>query len=145
MNIINPVKFSKNNPSKGNLMKTIEKPVNILTTMNKKINFTFEQLENVGIFNLFGELTAEHQDELKLLLMRATHGIDRAVLNLKKVTRIDFTCLKSLKKAYCTSIRLKSPLILTEVPVIYLTEIYNCETSNTPGTSWSPDYISCNS
>lgn len=126
-------------------MKDIEETVDILTAMNKKLNFTFEQLDNVGIFNLFGELTTEHQDELKLLLMRATHGIDRAVLNLKKVTRIDFTCLKLLRKAYCTSIRLKNPLILTEVPVIYLTEIYNCETSNTTGANWSPDYISCNS
>ncbi len=125
-------------------MKELEGPVNILTTMNIKMNFTFEQLDNVGVFNLFGELTAEHQDELKLLLMRATHGIDRAVLNLKKVTRIDFTCLKLFRKAYCTSIRLMNPLILTEVPVIYLTEIYNCETSNTTGTNWFPDYISSN-
>ncbi len=115
-------------------MKELEEPVNILTTMNIKMNFTFEQLDTVGVFNLFGELTAEHQDELKLLLMRATHGIDRAVLNLKKITRIDFTCLKLLRKAYCTSIRLKNPLILTEVPIIYLTEINNCETSNTPET-----------
>ena len=125
-------------------MKELEEPVNILTTMNIKMNFTFEQLDTVGVFNLFGELTAEHQDELKLLLMRATHGIDRAVLNLKKVTRIDFTCLKLLRKAYCTSIRLKNPLILTEVPIIYLTEINNCKTSNTPETRWFPDYISSN-
>lgn len=108
--------------------------------MNKKIDFTFEQLDNVGVFNLFGELTSEHEDELKLLLMRAIHSIDHAVLNLKKVSGIDRTCLTLLRKAYCTSIRLKSPIILTEVPGNYVHEIYNCETSDSSETKWSPDY-----
>lgn len=118
--------------------------MNTYTAMNKNINFTFKQFDNVGIFNLFGELTAEYQDELKLLLMRAIYGMDRAVLNLKKVTSIDFTCLNLLRNAYCASIRLKNPLILTEVPVIYLNEIYTCETINTPETNRFPEYLLSN-
>jgi len=109
-------------------------------TMNRKINFKFEQFNNVGIFNLAGELTSEHEDELKLLLMRAIHGMDRAVLNMKKVTRIDLTCFKLLRKAYCTSLRLKSPLILTEVPRDYISEIYKCDIADALETKWSPDY-----
>lgn len=108
--------------------------------MNNKIDFTFEQFNNVGIFNLSGELTAEHEDELKLLLMRAIHSMDRAVLNLKKVTRIDMTCFNLLRKAYCTSLRLKSPIILTEVPRTYITEIYKCDISDTSETDWEQEY-----
>jgi len=108
--------------------------------MNNKINFTFEQFSNVGIFNLIGELTAEHEDELKLILMRAIHGMDRAVLNMKKVTRIDLTCFNLLRKAYCTSLRLKSPIIITEVPRKYINEIYKCDFSDAVETDWAPDY-----
>lgn len=108
--------------------------------MNKKINFTYEQFNNVGIFNLNGELTSEHEDELKLLLMRAIHGVDRAVLNMKKVTRIDGTCFNLLRKAYCTSLRLKSPIILTEVPKDYINGIYKCDIADAPETKWSQDY-----
>ena len=109
--------------------------------MTKKMNFTFEQFNHVGIFNLMGELTAAHEDELKLLLMRAIHGVDRAVLNMKKVTRIDSACFKLLRKAYCTSLRLKNPIILTEVPRNYITEIYNCDISDTMEINWSQDYL----
>lgn len=108
--------------------------------MNRKIDFTFEQFNNVGIFNLKGELTSEHEDELKLLLMRAIHGMDRAVLNMKKVTRIDVTCFNLLRKAYCTSLRLKSPIILTEVPRDYINDIYKCDIADAPEAKLSPDY-----
>jgi anti-anti-sigma regulatory factor len=109
-------------------------------SMNKKINFTFEQFSNVGIFNLNGELTSEHEDELKLLLMRAIHSLDRAVLNMKKVSRIDLTCFNLLRKAYCTSLRLKNPIILTEVPRDYINDIYICDIEDASETNWSPDY-----
>ncbi len=108
--------------------------------MSKNINFTFEQFNNVGIFNLIGELTAEHEDELKLLLMRAIHGMDRAVLNMKKVSRIDLTCFNLIRKAYCTSLRLKNPIILTEVPRNYINGIYKCDISGASDTVWSPEY-----
>jgi len=108
--------------------------------VNNKINFTFEQFSNVGIFNLNGELTAEHEDELQLLLMRAIHGMDRAVLNMKKVTRIDCTCFNLLRKAYCTSLRLKSPIIITEVPRDYINEIYKCDVSDITAPECLPDY-----
>ncbi|GBD97822.1 MAG TPA: hypothetical protein ENG83_03345 [Nitrospirae bacterium] len=96
----------------------------------EKMNFTFEQFGNVGIFNLTGELTAEHEDELYLLLMRAIHSDGRSVLNLKKVTRIDLTCLKLLEKACCASIRLKNAIILTELPKHYLSELFNLRTAD---------------
>ncbi len=108
--------------------------------MNKKINFTFEQFNNVGIFNLIGELTSEYEDELKLLLMRAIHGTDRAVLNMKKISKIDLTCFNLLRKAYCTSLRLKNPIILAEVPMDYINEIYKCDIADASETKWSPDY-----
>ncbi|MEW6599996.1 MAG: hypothetical protein AB1499_03410 [Nitrospirota bacterium] len=108
--------------------------------MSGNINFTFEKFNNIGIFNLTGDLTSEHEDDLKLLLMRAIHGMDRAVLNLKKVTSIDWTCRQLLRKAYCTSLRLKSPMIIMDVPARYMTEIYECDISDTAETRWSPDY-----
>ena len=106
----------------------------------EKINFTFEQFGNVGIFNLTGELTAEHEDELNLLLMRAIHRNGRAVLNLKKVTRIDLICLKLLEKAYCASIRLKNPIILTELPKHYSSELFNLQTADTIKTELLADH-----
>ena len=108
--------------------------------MKRKINFTFEQFNNVGIFNIIGDLTSEHEDELKLLLMRAIHSMDRAVLNLKKVSRIDSTCFHLLRKAYCTSLRLKSPIILTEVPGNYINGIYNCDISDASDSIWSQEF-----
>jgi anti-anti-sigma regulatory factor len=77
---------------------------------------TFEQVGTVGIFKFRGELTGDHEENLKLILMRAIHSIDRAVLNFKKVTWIDLECLQLVKQAYLTSVRLKNPLILIEVP-----------------------------
>ena len=91
------------------------------------MNFTFEKYEEVGIFKLAGHLTSDHEDELKLLLMRAVYSIDRAVLNLKEIIGIDARCLRLLRKAYCMSVRLKNPIILTEVPEMYISEIFNCE------------------
>ena len=91
------------------------------------MNFTFEKYEEVGVFKLSGHLTSDHEDELKLLLMRAVHSIDRAVVNLKEVIGIDAKCLRLLRKAYCMSVRLKNPIILTEVPKKYVSEIFNCE------------------
>lgn len=109
-------------------------------SMNNKINFTFEQFNNVGIFNLIGELSAEHEDELKLLLMRAIHGVDRAVLNMNKVTSIDITCFSLIRKAYCTSLRLKNPIIITDIPGNYMTEIYKCDISDMVETERNSDY-----
>ena len=77
---------------------------------------TFEQVGTIGIFKFRGKLTGDHEENLKLILMRAIHSIDRAVLNFKKVTWIDLKCLQLVKQAYLTSVRLKNPLILIEVP-----------------------------
>jgi len=49
------------------------------------MEFTFEQVGTIGIFSLRGTLTRDHEDNLKLILMRAIHSIDGAVLNYKKV------------------------------------------------------------
>ncbi len=91
------------------------------------MNFSFEKYEDVGIFKLTGHITADHEDTLKLMLMRAVHSMDRAVLNLKDVSVIDSRCLRLLKKAYRMSVRLKNPIILTEVPAQYITEIFDRE------------------
>lgn len=95
--------------------------------------YKFERLGDVGIFTLNGELQSEHEDDLKLLLMRAMHSIERAVLNFKSVTEIDGICLQLLNRAYCASVRLKKPLILTNVPEHYLTELFSCQTGETSG------------
>lgn len=77
---------------------------------------TFEQVGRVGIFKFRGDLTGAHEENLKLILMRAIHSIDRAVLNFDKVTWMDLKCLQLVKQAYLTSVRLKNPLILIEAP-----------------------------
>lgn len=90
------------------------------------MDVSFEKLGSVGIFTFEGALTAGHENDLQMILMNAIHGIDRAVLNFRKVTSIDHTCRKLLRKAYCTSVRLKNPIILTEVPGNCLAEIFDC-------------------
>lgn len=87
------------------------------------MKLVYEQIGAVGIFDFSGELTCEHEDNLKLALMRALHGMDRAVLNFKTVTLIDGTCLQLIKEAYYTSVRLKNPLILINLQQNYLTKI----------------------
>lgn len=87
------------------------------------MELTFERIGSVGIFNFSGELTREHEDNLKITLMRALHSMDRAVLNFKTVSRIDRECLQLIKEAYYASVRLKNPLILTNLQQNYLTDI----------------------
>lgn len=84
------------------------------------MDFSFEQVGSVGIFILRGELTSDCEDGLKLVLMKAIHSMDRGVLNFKEVTLIDHKCLQLIKQAYAASVRIKNPLILTEVPQNYL-------------------------
>lgn len=103
-----------------------------MSTINNKILFTLQEINNVKIFNIFGELKTEHEEELGLLLMKAIHSTEyRAVLNLNNVSVIDSGCLNLIKKAYCTSIRLKNPLIVMDAPEDYLPDIYNCERIDT--------------
>src|SRR4030067_2669403 len=84
---------------------------------------TFEQVGTIGIFKFRGKLTGDHEENLKLILMRAIHSIDRAVLNFKKVTCIDLKCLQLLKQAYFTSVRLQNPLILINLQQDYLNRV----------------------
>lgn len=87
------------------------------------MDFTFEQVGRVGIFNLRGKLTRDCEDSLKIVLMKAIHSMDRAVLNFKKVAWIDPKCLQLIRQAYFTSVRMKNPLILTDVPQNYLSDM----------------------
>lgn len=87
------------------------------------MNYTFEQVGRVGIFILRGELTGDCEDSLKIVLMKAIHSMDRAVLNFKKIAWIDPKCLQLIRQAYFTSVRLKNPLILTDVPQNYLPDM----------------------
>ncbi len=89
-----------------------------------------ESLDNVGIFFLSGDIAAEHEDNLKLLLMKAVHAENRSVINLREVTGINHNCRKLLNKAYCTSKRLNNPLIMTEIPRNYMSEILSCASPN---------------
>jgi hypothetical protein len=49
--------------------------------------------------------------------------MDRAVLNFKKVAWIDPKCLQLIRQAYFTSVRMKKPLILADVPQNYLPDM----------------------
>ena len=89
-----------------------------------------ESFENVGVFKISGDVSSDHEDSLKLLLMKAVNGINRSVLNLSGVNSISRNCLKLLNKAYCTSLRLKNPIIMTEVPDAYLPDIFSCKSLN---------------
>jgi anti-anti-sigma regulatory factor len=89
----------------------------------RRMDFAFEQVGSVGIFILKGELTGDSEDVLKIVLMKAIHSMDRGVLNFKEVTRIDHKCLQLIKQAYAASVRLKTPLILTEVPQNYVAAV----------------------
>jgi anti-anti-sigma regulatory factor len=89
-----------------------------------------ESFEHVGIFIISGDMNSDHEDNLKLLLMKAVNGVNRSVLNLRGVNRISSNCLKLLNKAYCTSLRLKNPIIMTEIHETYQSEIFSCKSLN---------------
>ncbi len=99
----------------------------------KTMSYKFEQSGNIGIFDLNGELSSEHENDLSALLLKAIYGIERAVLNLKEVTKISTSCLQLLNRGYCTSLRLKRPIILTAVPKRYISGLYNCDTGECTG------------
>ena len=94
------------------------------------MNVKHESFQDVRIFTISGDMNSDHEDNLKLLLMNAVHGVNRSVLKLRGVKRINRNCLKLLKKAYCISLRLKNPIIITEVPETYLPEIFSCKYLN---------------
>jgi anti-anti-sigma regulatory factor len=99
-----------------------------------KINFHYEENGGVGIFSLSGELTVNYEDDLKIVLMRALYGTERAVVNFKDVSKIDHSCIKLVKKAYCTSLRLRNPIIITGVPQEHIDRVFDCE--DTKGRSF---------
>ncbi len=84
-----------------------------------RMNCRFERKEGFGIVTFSSDLTKNRENDLYLILMRAIHGIDRAVLNMKNVVKIDVECMKLLKKAYHTSLRLKTPMIVTGLSANY--------------------------
>ncbi len=106
------------------------------------MDFKFEQLGKIGIFTFNSDITTEHEDELKIILMRAIHGFDRAVLNFKKVSKIDLNCMQLLKRAYCTSVRLKNHLILTNFPRDYLPKLSVCNIKSDINYSLNTDWLS---
>lgn len=100
--------------------------------LSRSLHFTLGTYGNIGVFTLKGELTEHNKNDLKVLLMRAIHSNDRAVLNFKSVTKIDNSCLSLLNTAYVASLRMKNPLILTEVPIEYQKELMSSETGDIP-------------
>jgi anti-anti-sigma regulatory factor len=99
--------------------------VQVMTT-DSKIDLAYEKSGGVGIYSLSGRLTAEQEDDLKIMLMKALYCTERAVINLKDITTIDHSCLKLLRNAYCTSLRLKNPVIMTGIPQDYADRIFQC-------------------
>ena len=89
--------------------------------------YEIQKLNNVSVFNLYGELSAEHESELNLLLMRAIHGEDRAVVNLKHITAADTACLTMLRDAYTASQRIRNPLIFIGMRKEYEEDILTLE------------------
>jgi len=89
--------------------------------------YEVQKLNNVSIFNLYGDLSSEQESELNLLLMRAIHGNDRAVVNLKHITGADTACLIMLRDAYTASRRIKNPIIFTGVRKEYEEDILSLE------------------
>jgi anti-anti-sigma regulatory factor len=92
-----------------------------------KINLHYEENCGVGIFSLSGELTADQEDDLKIMLMRALYSTERAVVNFKDVSKINHSSIKLLKNAYCTSIRLRNPIIITGIPQEYIDRVFDYE------------------
>jgi anti-anti-sigma regulatory factor len=94
------------------------------------IDYIFEKVGNVGLYYLRGKLTSDKEDSLKLLLMRALHRTDRAVINLRDVSCIDDSCMKLLIRAYKISLRMKKLLIIAEPPEDYMEEIFDLGKKN---------------
>lgn len=94
--------------------------------LQTKIDLQYENSGGVGIFSLSGELTGDREDDLKLVLMRALYSTERAVIDFKNVSIIDDSCITLLKNAYCTSVRLRSPIIMTGISPQCAETIFEC-------------------
>jgi anti-anti-sigma regulatory factor len=90
------------------------------------IDSHYEKNDGVGIYSVSGRLTAEQEGDLKMILMKALYSTERAVINFRDITEIDNSCLRLLRNAYCTSIHLKSPIIMTGIPQEYADGIFQC-------------------
>jgi len=88
-----------------------------------EVEYTYERIGDIGLFNLNGDLVKSCIGDLKVLLMRAVYADEKAVINLRNVQTIDMVCLNLLRDAYWTSIRLRKPIIITEVPERYIEHI----------------------
>lgn len=93
-------------------------------SLTNGINCGFERKEGFGIVTFSSDLTKNNEKDLNLLLMRAINGIDRAVLNMRNVVKIDVECMKLLQEAYHTSLRLKNPMIVTGLSANYRRELF---------------------
>ncbi|UCH82219.1 MAG: hypothetical protein JSW20_06180 [Nitrospiraceae bacterium] len=91
-----------------------------------------ESSEHIEIFYLSGDINTDSEDNLKLLLMKAVHSLNRSVINFRDITYINHKSLKLLNKAYHTSIRLNNKIIMTEIPRNYISEIFYCELLKNP-------------
>lgn len=76
------------------------------------MKFKFKRSDYIGVLTFGGELTSEHEDELKSILMSALNTLDYVVLNFSEVTVVDHACSQLIRSAYQASLRLKKRIKL---------------------------------
>jgi len=65
-----------------------------------------------GLILCDGELTLDHAEELRSVLIKALIDVDRVELDLEKVTAVDLSCLQLLCSAHRSAVRMKKLLAL---------------------------------
>jgi ABC-type transporter Mla MlaB component len=65
-----------------------------------------------GLILCDGELTLDHAEELRSVLIKALIDVDRVELDMEKVTRVDLSCLQLLCSAHRSAERMNKLLAL---------------------------------
>lgn len=76
------------------------------------MNFTVEQPGIVGVLAAEGELTIQRAGELRTALINSLESVSHVMLDFRKVTEVDLTCLQLLCSAHLTSKRAKKRLTI---------------------------------
>lgn len=69
---------------------------------------------NLGVLTLDGELTREHTEELRSVLIKALVNANRVVLNCGAATRADLAGLQLFCSAHKTALRLNKRILFDE-------------------------------
>ncbi len=73
-----------------------------------------EQLDNIAFLTLSGDLTIEHAEDLKSLLLKALSGADQVVMDVRDVSKCDLSALQVLCAAHRSAVQQQKQIALAQ-------------------------------